>query len=69
MTLLRAINTVVEGIGGGNEIVGGLWILLLSIAALKGNELHKTLNYLGVFVGIVGILTIDRKSTRLNSSH
>jgi len=58
MTLLRAINTVVEGIGGGNEIVGGLWILLLSIAALKGNELHKTLNYLGVFVGIVGILTI-----------
>lgn len=58
MTVWRAIYTVVEGIGGGNEIVGGLWVLLLSIAALKGKELHKTLSYLGLFVGIVGILTI-----------
>jgi hypothetical protein len=58
MTLWRAIYAVVEGLGGGNEIVGGLWVLLLSIAALKGKELHKTLSYLGLFVGIVGILTI-----------
>ncbi len=58
MTLWRAIYAVVEGLGGGNEIVGGLWVLLLSIAALKGKELHKTLNYLGLFVGVVGILTI-----------
>ena len=58
MTVWRAIYSVVEGIGGGNEIVGGLWVLLLSIAALKGKELHKTLSYLGLFVGIVGILTI-----------
>ncbi len=58
MTLWRAISAVVEGLGGGNEIVGGLWVLLLSIAALKGNELQKTLSYLGLFVGIVGILTI-----------
>jgi len=58
MTLWRAIYAVVEGLGGGNEIVGGLWVLLLSIAALKGKELHKTLSYLGLFVGTVGILTI-----------
>jgi len=58
MTVWRTIYSVVEGIGGGNEIVGGLWVLLLSIAALKGKELHKTLNYLGLFVGTVGILTI-----------
>ena len=58
MTLWRTIYAVVEGLGGGNEVVGGLWVLLLSIAALKGKALHKALNYLGVFVGIVGILTI-----------
>ena len=58
MTIWRAIYSVVEGIGGGNEIVGGLWVLLLSIAALKGEELYKTLNFLGIFVGTVGILTI-----------
>lgn len=58
MTVWRAIYSVVEGLGGGNEVVGGLWVLLLSFAALKGDELSKRLNYLGLFVGIVGILTI-----------
>jgi hypothetical protein len=58
MTVWRAIYSVVEGLGGGNEVVGGLWVLLLSFAALKGNELPKILNYLGLFVGIVGVLTI-----------
>ncbi|WP_017033390.1 DUF4386 family protein, partial [Vibrio genomosp. F10] len=58
MTVWRAIYSVVEGLGGGNEVVGGLWVLLLSFAALKGNELPKTLNYFGFFVGIVGVFTI-----------
>lgn len=58
MTVWRAIYSVVEGVGGGNEVVGGLWVLLLSFAALKGDELSKRLNYLGLFVGIVGILTV-----------
>ena len=58
MTVWRAIYSVVEGLGGGNEVAGGLWVLLLSFAALKGDELSKRLNYLGLFVGIVGILTV-----------
>ncbi|MFC1234936.1 hypothetical protein [Vibrio sp. F74] len=53
-----AVDSVAEGIGGGNEIVGGLWVLLLSIAALKNNVLSKKLNYLGLFVGLAGIFTI-----------
>ena len=58
MTVWIVINTIVEGLGGGNEVVGGLWVLLLSIAALRINEFPKTLNYLGLFIGFVGILTI-----------
>jgi hypothetical protein len=58
MTVWRAIYSVVEGLGGGNEVVGGMWVLLLSYAALKGNELSKILNYFGFFIGIIGILTI-----------
>ncbi len=58
MTVWRAIYSVVEGLGGGNEVVGGLWVLMLSFAALKGDELSKRLNYFGLFVGIVGILTV-----------
>lgn len=58
MTIWITIKSVVEGVGGGNELVGGLWVLLLSIAAFKSNQFHKFLNFLGVFVGLVGILTI-----------
>lgn len=58
MTVWRAIYSVVEGLGGGNEVVGGLWVLMLSFAALKGDELSKRLNYFGLFVGIAGILTV-----------
>ncbi|WP_144207781.1 DUF4386 family protein [Shewanella donghaensis] len=58
MTLLVVINTIVEGLGGGNEIVGGLWVLLLSVAGLKATELPKWLNYFGLFIGSVGILTV-----------
>ena len=58
MAVWRAIYLVVEGLGGGNEVVGGLWVLLLSFAALKGGELSKRLNYFGVFVGTIGILTV-----------
>lgn len=58
MTLWVVINTIVEGIGGGNEVVGGLWVLILSIAGLKILELPKLLNCLGIFIGSVGVLTI-----------
>ena len=57
-TVWLVVNTVVEGIGGGNEIVGGLWVLLLSIAAIKADALSTKFNYLGIFVGIFGVLTV-----------
>ena len=58
VSLWLAIITVQEALGGGNEIVGGLWVLLLSWAALRGGNLPKVLNYLGVLVGLAGILTV-----------
>jgi hypothetical protein len=52
------IETVAIGLGNGNgEILGGLWTLLVSWAALRSGALPKFLNYLGVFVGIVGIVS------------
>jgi len=56
--LWLALGTVQEALGGGNEIVGGLWVLLLSWAALRSDRLPKVLNYLGVLVGLAGILTV-----------
>lgn len=52
-----AVDTVRDGIGGGNEIVGGVWVLLVSLAALKAGEFSKGLNYLGLAIGVIGILS------------
>lgn len=56
-SLWLTLNVIVEGLGGGNEIVGGIWILLISWAALRGGTLPKTLNYFGLVVGMAFILT------------
>ena len=56
-TVWLAIDAVFEGTGGGNEIVGGLWVLLVSWAALRTGGLPKLLNYLGVIIGLAGILS------------
>jgi len=52
------VSVITESIGGGNELVGGLWVLLISVAAIQEGWLPRTLNYLGCFVGIAGIATI-----------
>lgn len=52
------ISVITESIGGGNELVGGLWVLLISVAAIQASWLPRALNYLGCFVGIAGIATV-----------
>lgn len=53
-----AIETVANGLGGAvGEILGGLWTLLVSWAAWRTGRLPKGLNYLGLLVGAVGIIS------------
>jgi hypothetical protein len=55
----QAIEAVANGLGNANgEILGGLWVLLVSLAALRAGGLPKGLNILGLSVGVVGIITI-----------
>lgn len=53
-----AIGAVQDGLGGGVEIVGGLWALLISVASMRSTALPAALGYLGMFVGAAGILTV-----------
>jgi hypothetical protein len=46
------------GIVSGNELVGSLWVLLLSVAALRTGQLGRALGWFGVVVAAVGILTV-----------
>jgi hypothetical protein len=53
-----AIGAIQDGLGGGVEIVGGVWVLLISIASLRSSALPGALSYLGFMVGAAGILTL-----------
>lgn len=53
-----AVDSVQNGLSGGNEIVGGVWILLVSWAALRDRSLPNGLNYLGLAMGAAALVTI-----------
>lgn len=46
-----------DGLEGANVILGGLWTLLVSWAAFRAGGLPKALNYLGVVIGVAGIIS------------
>ena len=55
----QAIEPVAQGLGGsGGELLGGLWVLLVSVAALRTGRLPKVLNWLGVAIGAVGVVSV-----------
>ncbi|MEO3677659.1 hypothetical protein ABGI61_01400 [Rheinheimera sp. FR7-31] len=58
LALYNTRNLLTEALGGGIELVGGLWVLLLSIAGLQQQRFAKALNVLGLVVGALGILTV-----------
>ncbi|MFK8031973.1 MAG: DUF4386 family protein [Gammaproteobacteria bacterium] len=57
-TVWQSIAPVQDAVGGGMELLGGVWVLLVSVAALKGGQLPKLLNYLGIVIGTSGVLTV-----------
>ena len=59
MSAWQAIEPVAQGLGGsGGELLGGLWVLLVSVAALRTGELPKALDWLGVAIGAAGVLSV-----------
>jgi hypothetical protein len=54
-TILEAVE---NGITSGNELVGSLWVLLLSLCALRQGGLPKALSYTGIALAIIGICTL-----------
>jgi hypothetical protein len=56
-TVWLVIESVSDGIGGGNEIVGGLWMYLISWVAFQAGAFPRALNTLGFVAGAAGILS------------
>lgn len=57
-TVTLALDIVENGLVSGNELIGGLWVLLLSWAALRSGKLNKGLNILGILIGAAGVLSV-----------
>jgi len=56
-TTWLAIDSVHQGLSGTAEIPGGLWTLLVSLAALQAARFPRAWSYLGIAIGTVGLLT------------
>ena len=55
--LWRSIIVVGSGLGGGNEVTGGLWIFLVSLTAHQTKRLPRLVNALGGLIGLAGIIS------------
>ena len=56
--LWRVLEAVELGIVSGNELVGSLWVLLISIAAMRSGAFRPAFNRFGIVISLAGILTI-----------
>lgn len=55
----QAIEPIAQGLGGaGGELLGGLWVLLVSWIALRGRVLPKALGWLGIGIGAAGLASV-----------
>jgi hypothetical protein len=57
-TVWTALQAVEGGLGGGVELPGGIWVLLVSLAAIRTGAFLRALNAFGILVGLAGILTL-----------
>lgn len=58
VSLWETLHAVELGLGGGNEIMGGLWIGGVSLAGLIARSFGKIAAGLGVLIGACGLLTL-----------
>jgi len=57
VSLWSAIDAVSSGLSGNGEIIGGTWMLLVSLAAIKTRGLPRALNTFGIAVAAVAIIS------------
>lgn len=56
-TVKLVLDTVTMGIDSSDRFLGCLWVLLVSWAALRAEGLPKALNYLGLVIGVAGLIS------------
>lgn len=54
----HAVSVVQDGLGGGIEVVGAVWLIITCLACRTARALPIGLAYLGLGLGVVGLLTL-----------
>ncbi|MGL1921593.1 MAG: DUF4386 domain-containing protein [Hyphomicrobiales bacterium] len=57
-SLWHIVHTIENGLGGGNEIAGGVWALVLGLGFLASKCFSKPLGYFSLIIGAAGLATI-----------
>ena len=58
-SMWQAIEPISEGLSSSSgEILGGLWVLLVSLAALRIGGFSRALGWFGVIVGAIGLASV-----------
>lgn len=57
-SLWSVLHAVELGLGGGNEIAGGVWIACISLSAGFASVIARPLAALGLLTGIAGLVTL-----------
>jgi len=58
LVIYQALSVVIDALGGGIEIVGAVWVIVISYVGLKNKIYNSLLHYWGFVVGISGFLTL-----------
>ena len=67
-TVWLAIGSIFNGLGGGVEVVGGIWVILLSVAGLRSGNFARALHYLGFVVGAAGVVSVIPAAAEISAS-
>ncbi len=57
-TVWAALDVVINGLGGGTEVLGGLWVLGIGTVALRERLFARWVNHLGVVMGVAALSTV-----------
>lgn len=56
--LWRVVEMVENGLGGGNEIAGGVWAVLIGVAVLKTGLMARAFGWVSLAIGTAGLSTV-----------
>lgn len=52
------LHLVENGLGGGNEIAGGLWAIVLGLGGMTSRSLPRALSVFALVIGVAGLSTV-----------